>query len=246
MKMQFIEPIKDCIARTPDPDDHWLWCIECERFFHFSRLIDRDTDWPRCPFSDCQGYGWDFGIFFWDQWRAPEDEGWPSSARELRHGMRSPGSHSWKQAQQRRIATLIEAFESSAEAQGQACRYLPTLLGFSAELAWDLSDPADPAPFDPELARRLIDLLPFWADCTELSQAGGMAAELRAFFSFARRTGAVANPGGWLDILGADIVDVLRDSIRRHRRLSPRAATKKQRARCKKRRGRRRKRRRQA
>lgn len=224
--MMVIEPIEACIARTPDPDLHWLCCQECERFFHFSRLVDANTNWPLCPFRDCHGYGWDFHIFFWDVFREPEDDRWPDTAAGLRHGMRMPQMDSWYEARrQERIEALVARFEASEEHRGgQPSRYVRPFLKMSGDLCWDLSDPEDCGDFQEDLAIGLLDDLPVWANTAELDEAPRMLAELRMFFAFAERTGAVEQAQEWRRVLGEDaLVELFRHTMRHDRRLRPRS-----------------------
>jgi hypothetical protein len=206
MRFVTIEPIKSCLARIPDRDQHWLWCSECQRFFHYDRLVDADTQWPRCPFGDCIGYGWDFHIFFWDQHREPEDPRWPSTTDELRHGMRSPEMDNWYEARRHaRIETLAAVFEASPEQAGRGgARFVRAFLKMSGDLCWDLTDREEIAGFSEDAARGILQDLPVWAGTANEDDAEPMLRELQRFFDFAARTGAVLDAAQWRALLDED------------------------------------------
>jgi hypothetical protein len=87
----FAAAVHERLRANTNPDDCWLWCLHCERFFRAHSLCvgnlgERDA----CPFADCAGVGLGFVIFIWDDFREPSDPRWPRSTAELEHGMRSP------------------------------------------------------------------------------------------------------------------------------------------------------------
>ena len=72
------------LARSPNPDDEWLWCIWCGRFFQTRHLrIDYQGNLQGCAFCGCAGF--DCAIFLWDTFKGDPD--WPLSESELSHGL---------------------------------------------------------------------------------------------------------------------------------------------------------------
>ena len=124
-------------VHNPKPEDRWLWCFLCERFFPLSTALEAGGGTlHRCPFSDCTGHGLDFELFSWDSCRVPEDSRWPASDAELYCGMRSPDYASFAQAQfDKRLAPVLRSFEASPEYRAafeRPPRYSATFLTMMA------------------------------------------------------------------------------------------------------------------
>lgn len=75
------------------PDDTWLWCLHCERFFQARDYAHRlgHGFGGSCPF--CAAAGICHDVFFWDSW-AEQNPGdikhWPKSVAELSYGLVCP------------------------------------------------------------------------------------------------------------------------------------------------------------
>ena len=230
MKTTVIEDPRARIRRHPNPDECWLLCDECRRFFQYkSALPSGSYPHDACPFPDCHGYGLGYLLFFWDDLREPEDPRWPSSEEELHHGMRAPEMEEFYAAQlHARIARLLDGFASSQERASLAAdpHYLQPFLQMMSDLCCDLTDEAD-ASFDPDSALMLLDQLPVWSQTADLDEAPRMLDELRAFFAYAKRADAIADAAKWLALLDDDVVEVLRDTmkidprLKRFRQASP-------------------------
>lgn len=222
MKMIVVEPIAPRLARAHDPDEVWLWCSLCERFFQYKHARERDA----CPFADCHGHGIGFEIMWWDDMREPEDPRWPASTDELAFGMASPDMKPFYEARvAARIDAMVSAFAASPELAsalgGQTPRYLRPFLKMMSDLYWDLTD-EDEAGFSEFTAQELIGQLPVWSRTADLAEAPIMAAELRAFFAFAARTAAVKDAAAWLALVNElDLDDIFRDTMQTDRRLRP-------------------------
>lgn len=225
MNMIAIEDTRARLERHPDPDDCWLWCDLCNRFFQYksagpSALYPQDA----CPFDDCYGHGVGFHLLLWDDAREPDDPRWPSRTGELSHGMRSPDMEPFYRAQlEARIDALASAFARSPEA-GDALgdeppRYIRSFLQLASDLCWDLTD-LNEAGFSGRLARELLADLPVWSQTAQPREATRMTAELRAFFGFAERTNAVADAKHWNRLVCEREIDaVFRHSMRTDWRL---------------------------
>ncbi len=178
------EPLDNVIARAPHPQETWLWCLHCERFFQVKDLVFDGWRFERCPFEDCGAIGLDFDIFLWNDFRAPGAGGWPTSEAELRFGMRSPDMTAWTEEQQRRERTaLVAAFLASDEATDLGLTWAPwtdavlaTLQGFGMP----------PSQVDAAFLGETLADLGFWVDC-EPGDAPAIVRELRGFFGFAAR-----------------------------------------------------------
>jgi hypothetical protein len=81
------QPLRDHLQNSSAPDDEWLWCIYCERFFQARHLrIDDQGNRQGCAF--CSSAGFDCAIHRWDTFRDESGgEVWPSSVGELSHGL---------------------------------------------------------------------------------------------------------------------------------------------------------------
>lgn len=116
MQMLVIPPLAECLAENTNPADHWLSCLECERFFHLDSVHIDGTNTPCCPFSDCYGYGFDFMLVYWDSTREPDDPRWPATTAELCHGMKSPDYASFAQSRlEERILAIERALPTAPE-----------------------------------------------------------------------------------------------------------------------------------
>lgn len=81
------DPLHRILEKSASPDEEWLWCIFCERFFQAKHLrIDYQGNRQGCAFCACAGF--DCAIFQWDTFREEDDPTWPCSVSELRHGLR--------------------------------------------------------------------------------------------------------------------------------------------------------------
>lgn len=73
------------------PDDAWLWCLHCERFFQareYAVKLGKGFG-GRCPFCGAAGIGLD--VYFWDDWPKQHEEMWgfwPKSVAEISYGMK--------------------------------------------------------------------------------------------------------------------------------------------------------------
>lgn len=225
MKMIVIEDARSRIERHPNPDDAWLWCMLCRRFFQYKNALP-SGQYPHdaCPFRDCQGYGLGCDLLWWDDTREPDDPRWPKSTDELEHGLKSPDMEPFYAAQlTARIHHTVSAFARSRELEislgGQPPCYLSSFLQMMSDLCWDLTEDDD-FGFAPDLAEETIGELPVWSRCADPGEAPRMAAELRAFFAFAARTDAVADAASWCDfVAGHDLEGKFRHTMRTDRRL---------------------------
>ncbi len=237
MGMRVIIDPRSRLNALDDPAECWLRCDECSRFFQYrnagpSSLYEHDA----CPFPDCCGAGIGFELFIWDDKREPEDPLWPSSSAQLFHGMRSPDPEAFHHAQvERRRAQLIAAFVQSPEwAQLQRTdgpRYLRPLMHMLSDSDCDL---AGGEPMVLEIDAEYLFSLPIYCRTAEVAEAPAVMAELRAFFSFARRTQAVAEPEAWLALLATEGAELqLREGLLQFGRApeQPAAAHRRRRAR---------------
>jgi hypothetical protein len=224
MHENVITPLETRLAEHPDPADHWLWCFLCERFFHLDAARRRPADEPRCPFSDCYGYGYDFYLHFWDSARVPEDPRWPKTAAELHHGMRSPDYESFAQERlEARMASLLTAFGASPECRarlGEPPRYVRAFLQMMSDLCCDLTDPAE-SSFSDLSAPELLPDLPVWARTADLEEADRMVVELIALFEFGARTGSISDAHAWHELIADDtgLPEIFRRTMRTDARL---------------------------
>jgi hypothetical protein len=79
--------LREILEDSAAPDDEWLWCIQCERFFQAKHLrIDHLGNRQGCAFCDCAGF--DCAVFPWDAFKDESGgEVWPDSVKELAHGL---------------------------------------------------------------------------------------------------------------------------------------------------------------
>jgi len=86
-EMQITESLHVTLANSARPDDLWLWCIYCERFFQARHVrVDYLGNRQGCAFCECAGF--DVALFLWDTFREPDDPDWPASEAHLRHGLK--------------------------------------------------------------------------------------------------------------------------------------------------------------
>jgi len=89
-KIVIREPLEKTIAREKTPEEFWLWCLHCCRFFQVKHLrSDSRGNREVCPFLDCGAAGLGLDIFPWDAFR-DKRIAQVSSFEDLRYGMRSP------------------------------------------------------------------------------------------------------------------------------------------------------------
>jgi len=83
-----LRPLEVVIAEAEEPDNVWLWCLHCERFFQVKHLvIDHIGNRQGCPL--CGAAGLSIDIYLWNT-EAINDPRWPTSIEALHYGMRSP------------------------------------------------------------------------------------------------------------------------------------------------------------
>ena len=83
-----LRDVAQLIRRAEQPDEVWLWCLHCERFFQAKHLeIDFLGNRGQCPF--CNAAGLSVDIHHWDSFGVNNPR-WPTSIAELRYGMRVP------------------------------------------------------------------------------------------------------------------------------------------------------------
>ena len=93
IEIEIVESVHRLLERSVSPDEEWLWCIFCEKFFQAKYLrIDYVGNRQGCAFCECAGF--DCAIFKWDTFREEGDPCWPSSEEQLHHGIRL-GSNRW-------------------------------------------------------------------------------------------------------------------------------------------------------
>jgi hypothetical protein len=81
--------VEKLIEQAEQPEEVWLWCLHCERFFQVKHLkIDFLGHRGECPF--CGAAGLSVDIHHWDSF-GTDNPRWPSGISELSYGMRSPG-----------------------------------------------------------------------------------------------------------------------------------------------------------
>jgi hypothetical protein len=196
-------------AQSHAPEDCWLWCILCERFFLLSSArAAGGGNLDCCPFSDCTGHGLDFELYPWDTARVPEDSRWPASDAELYHGMRAPDYASFARAQfDKRLAPILRDFEASPEYCAEferPPRYTEAFLSMMAGVYhFDLTDPDDELHYS-DIADELICDLPVYAHTADEDEAPRMLAELRALFAFGARQGCLGGAREYAALLQDD------------------------------------------
>jgi len=88
-EMEVIDSVHVTLANSDHPQDEWLWCIFCERFFQARDLrVDYLGNRQGCAFCGCAGF--DCAIFRWDTFRDDDPE-WPATTAGLHRGLRYPG-----------------------------------------------------------------------------------------------------------------------------------------------------------
>ena len=77
--------LKNRLWASHVPEDEWLWCMYCGRFFQARHLrTDYAGNCESCSF--CRGAGFDVAIFAWDVF-ADRHPKWPQSTSALEHGL---------------------------------------------------------------------------------------------------------------------------------------------------------------
>lgn len=83
-----LRDLEKLIERAEQPDEVWLWCLHCDRFFQVKHLmVDFLGNRQGCPF--CGAAGLSVDIHHWDSF-GRDNPRWPSSIDELRYGMQAP------------------------------------------------------------------------------------------------------------------------------------------------------------
>ncbi|MBL4636665.1 MAG: hypothetical protein JKY56_22635 [Kofleriaceae bacterium] len=157
------------LKNAESPEECWLWCEECRRFFQYKSMseVNGSSD-DRCPFASCRGNHLGGQLFFWDDMREDLDTRWPSCTDDLHHGLQSPEMESFYEEQLGHrlgmMASNFEASPESAEFEGPQ-RYISVFLKLMSDLCWDLTDTDDPLGPDYKLDHALMffDQLPVWA-----------------------------------------------------------------------------------
>jgi len=84
------EPLVRTLDRAEKPEECWLMCLHCNRFFQVKHLqVDFLGNRQQCPFLDCGAAGFDVDIHLWDTWRQKGRPGWPTED-QLVFGMEAP------------------------------------------------------------------------------------------------------------------------------------------------------------
>ena len=87
-ELEIIDSLHVVLEQSANPEEEWLWCIFCERFFQAKHLrMDYLGNRQGCAFCGCAGF--DCALFKWDTFREAGDSDWPSSTAELQHGLYS-------------------------------------------------------------------------------------------------------------------------------------------------------------
>ncbi len=85
------EPVVKTLQHHAAPEEAWLWCALCRRFFQRKHAaVNCFGSREACPFDDCSGQMFDLDILVWNACRRDDDPRWPTSEAELAHGLRSP------------------------------------------------------------------------------------------------------------------------------------------------------------
>jgi hypothetical protein len=91
-ELVMVESLYRVLEESSNPDEEWLWCIFCERFFQAKHVrIDYLGNRQGCAFCECAGF--DCALFIWDTFREEDDPVWPQSMSELHHGLRLGSVH---------------------------------------------------------------------------------------------------------------------------------------------------------
>jgi hypothetical protein len=86
-ELRIREPLHRILESSSNPEEEWLWCIFCERFFKAKHLrIDYLGNRQGCAFCGCAGF--DCAIFTWDTFQEDDDPAWPATVAELSHGLK--------------------------------------------------------------------------------------------------------------------------------------------------------------
>ncbi len=84
-------PLQEQLAELEEPDEAWLYCLHCNRFFQARDLqVDFLGNRQGCAYSGCGAAGFDVDILRWDAFRNNRDPRWPASPDKLSRGMEAP------------------------------------------------------------------------------------------------------------------------------------------------------------
>jgi hypothetical protein len=186
MQMIICESLYKLIEQAPHPEELWLWCSQCERFFQF-RSLRRDFlgNQQGCAFADCDGAGFDVNIQPWDSLREEDDPRWPTSTAQLHHGLRSPSMEEfYEQVDRRRLASVLTRFAASPELAAlglSAPRWTPQFLEQMDNVSLDPDDiPVDflDQCFSEVFGQNVV---------CKVDDVPSIVAELAAYFRFSAR-----------------------------------------------------------
>lgn len=83
-----LRQLKEVLAMAERPEELWLWCLHCDRFFQVKDLQEDHFDSrEKCPL--CGAAGFDVDIYLWNT-HANGHPDWPQQMEDLRFGQRSP------------------------------------------------------------------------------------------------------------------------------------------------------------
>jgi hypothetical protein len=86
-EMHILRPIAERLAEASQPEDCWLWCLECSRFFQVKHTDPANRgDRIACPFPGCGAQFYGVDTFFWDDWADASKPRWPRSESEIWYG----------------------------------------------------------------------------------------------------------------------------------------------------------------
>lgn len=176
-----LEPVQKVLAASSSPNDEWLFCDGCRRFFQY-RNARRPAVFSRwgCPFCDVG----DIEVFAWDAKRPKGESPWPSSCGELTHGMEAPDLESFytERAEQTR-AGVVEAFGASSRWRALRRDDWPRWVEHMLYMYWTWDYPPE-AIDSSAFIEDWTELYAFWSDALP-DDATDIVAELAAYFGFA-------------------------------------------------------------
>ena len=226
MTMRIIDCPQTKLKNAESPEECWLRCDECSRFFQYKSMTKADRGCDLCPFAGCHGF-LGLHVFFWDDMREEQDPRWPSSTDELHHGLQSPDMEVFYETQlANRIGLMAATFAASPESadfEGPQ-RYISVFLKLMSDLSWDLTETSEPAGADSvrDHADMFFDQLPVWSQTSDRDEAPRMVTELRSFFRFAHRTQCINTSDQWLKAaLKSDLEELMLYTMQTDPRLKP-------------------------
>ena len=84
IEIKLTPPLEQVLEESSNPDEIWLWCLHCARFFQAKHLReDFLGNQQQCAFCDAAGFGVD--IHLWDTFGSGSPD-WPRSEAEISHG----------------------------------------------------------------------------------------------------------------------------------------------------------------